>query len=88
MFNGCTSIVEAPGLAAATMTTDCYNTMFSGCTSLAAITTSQTSFTGCTNWMNNVAASGTFTCPAALGDDSTITRGTSACPTGWTVVNV
>lgn len=88
MFNGCTSIVEAPNLAAATMATDCYNTMFSGCTHLASIKTAQTSFTGCTNWVNNVAASGTFTCPAALGDDSTITRGTSACPTGWTVVNV
>ena len=39
------------------------------------------------NWLGSVAATGTFKCPAALGDDSTIARGTSNCPNGWTVVN-
>lgn len=31
------------------------------------------------SWLNNVAASGTFTCPAELPD----TRGASNIPTGW-----
>ena len=26
-------------------------------------------------------------CPTALGTNATITRGTNACPEGWTVVN-
>ena len=43
------------------------------------------------NWMTSAGSSATgtktFTCPAALGTDSTITRGDSNCPAGWTVVN-
>ena len=34
-----------------------------------------------------MSANGTFTCPEALGRDATIQRGSSYCPTGWTVVN-
>lgn len=26
-------------------------------------------------------------CPTALGTNATITRGVSACPEGWTVIN-
>ena len=64
--------------------------MCNGCTKLNDVTVSLTAW-GTTNdtgsWLGNVAASGTFRCPAALGTDSTITRDASHCPSGWTVVN-
>ena len=85
MFHGCASISTAPVLLAPTMTTDCYNSMFYGCSLIDEITTSQTSFEGCTNWVNGVSVSGTFTCPAELGTESTIERGVSACPENWEV---
>ena len=34
MFQGCTSLVQAPALPATTLATDCYASMFSGCTRL------------------------------------------------------
>ena len=34
MFNGCTSLIEAPQLSATTLDTECYHNMFQGCTSL------------------------------------------------------
>ena len=34
MFNGCTSLTQAPELPAITLTSNCYNSMFNGCTSL------------------------------------------------------
>ena len=85
MFQGCSAITFAPELPAATMVTDCYAAMFSGCSNLAKIQTKQTSFTGCSNWVANVAANGNFYCPPTLGTESTIARGVSACPVGWGV---
>ena len=63
MFNGCTNIEIAPELPATTLVSNCYNEMFNGCSSLnyinaAFITTPGTSYTN--NWVNGVAASGTF----------------------------
>ena len=91
LFYGCTSLTAAPELPATTLATRCYSNMFSGCTSLAYIAVKFSSFIGTSygflNWVNGVAASGTFRCPTALGTDATISRGTSACPDGWTVVN-
>ena len=57
MFNGCTSLVEAPALPATNVTNDrCYNYMFSGCTSLKRIKMNASSgslgpymFNGCTS---------------------------------------
>ena len=85
MFSGCTSLTAAPELPATTTTTNSYREMFNGCTSLANITVAFTSWDPSSqydfyNWVTGVAASGTFTCPTA--------RGTSKCPSGWTVVNV
>ena len=34
MFNGCTSLTNAPALPATTLASDCYKSMFNGCTSL------------------------------------------------------
>ena len=68
--------------------------MFKGCTSLATVRTAQTQAWGDGTsddpslfWLEGVAATGTFYCPTALGTNATITRGVSACPEGWTVIN-
>jgi hypothetical protein len=87
MFSGCTALIQAPMLYAVTTTTNCYNNMFVKCSSLNHIVTKQTSFSGCQSWLSNVSSNGTFVCPTVLGTNETITRGVSACPEGWTVVN-
>ena len=94
MFYGCTSLTATPLLPATSLPTRCYFAMFSGCTSLTTVRTAQTQAWGDGTsddptylWVNGVAASGTFYCPTALGTNATITRGGSACPEGWTVVN-
>ena len=87
MFSGCTSLAQAPELPATTLVTACYANMFNGCEKVSLISTRQTSFTGCTNWLPGVAQSGIFYCPTSLGTDETIVRGINACPEGWTVIN-
>ena len=87
MFKGCTSLVNAPELPATTLKRYCYSNMFEGCEKVSLISTRQTSFTGCTNWLSGVAQSGIFYCPTSLGTDETIVRGINACPEGWTVIN-
>lgn len=56
--------------------------MFNGCSNLASIDVSFTAWAGTatSNWLNSVAATGTFTCPAELPD----TRSASRIPEGWT----
>ena len=89
MFHGCTALAAAPALPATTLAFNCYYYMFQGCTALNNVTTHQTTFdTSQDGWLTDVAATGTFYCPSALGTNATITRGTSACPAGWTVVNI
>ena len=89
MFSGCTSLTTAPALPATSLVSNCYRQMFYGCTSLASIRIGSTGWrTGATySWVYNVAASGTFYCPTALGTDATITRSADYCPEGWTVIN-
>ena len=63
MFMGCTSLTAAPELPAATLAENCYGSMFDGSTNLAAVTCLATDFsaTDCTtNWLKNVAATGTL----------------------------
>ena len=84
MFSGCTSLASAPELPAMSLTDSCYNNMFKNCTSLASIEVQFDEWVEDTtdSWLDGVAASGTFTCPASLEkifDDSHI-------PAGWTVV--
>lgn len=60
--------------------------MFNGCTSLSSVDVAFTSWgigSETNNWLNNVAASGTFTCPAELS----VIRDESHIPTGWNVVH-
>ena len=94
MFRGCTSLTATPLLPATALPTGCYFGMFEDCTSLATVRTAQTQAWGDGTsddpslfWLEGVAATGTFYCPTALGTNATITRGVSACPEGWTVIN-
>ena len=87
MFANCTSLTTAPELPATTLAFGCYSTMFKGCTSLSAITCLATDISAnqCTsNWVTNVAASGTFTKAASMNNWTT---GNNGIPSGWTVVD-
>ena len=85
MFKDCTSLVTAPVLPAITLVTDCYGNMFFGCTSLnyiKAMFTTIPSSNYTREWVNGVAATGTFIknseAPWNLSCAASI-------PTGWTV---
>ena len=85
MFDGCISLETAPELPATTLVDSCYNYMFNGCTSLNYIyamftTTPSTTYTN--NWVQNVAASGTFVKSNYAEWDVT---GVHGIPTSWTV---
>lgn len=96
MFSGCTSLTTAPVLPATTLVDSCYSSMFNGCTSLTSITCLATEFNndytginnnltdGCSDWVDGVAVSGTFT----KSNGATWTTGTSGIPSGWTVESV
>lgn len=84
LFRDCTSLTSAPALPATTLANNCYYKMFNGCSSLSSVEVNFTDWsTGTSNWLNGVAASGTFTCPAAL---DTTTRDSTHVPADWTVV--
>ena len=93
MFVNCSKLISAPVLPAETLVTGCYWQMFSGCTSLNSVTMLATNIeaTGClTNWMEGVAATGTFIKAASLeqGTESgKIPTGASGIPSDWTVKN-
>ncbi len=85
MFYGCTSLTTAPELPATTLVEYCYSDMFSSCTNLSSVTCLATdiSASSCTdNWLDGVAATGTFTKAASM---SSWTTGASGIPSGWTV---
>ena len=85
MFEGCTKLTTAPVLPAIQLVDNCYEQMFKGCKLLNYIKCLATdiSATNCTsNWLNNVAASGTFVKDETMTSWST---GTSGIPSGWTV---
>lgn len=86
MFKLCTNMTTAPTLPATTLVSDCYSSMFYGCSSLNSIkclaTSGINSSNSTTDWVNGVAASGTFT--RASGVTSWPT-GNNGIPTNWTV---
>jgi hypothetical protein len=85
MFNGCTSLTTAPVLPATTLASSCYGNMFRNCTSLnyiKAMFTTTPSATYTSNWVNGVAATGTFVKNSAAQWD---VSGANGVPTGWTV---
>ena len=90
MFQNCTSLTTAPTLPATRLTRDCYSYMFHGCPNLNYIkamftTTPGSSYTS--NWLSGVASSGTFEKNPSATWDSSISRGTSTVPEGWTITN-
>ena len=85
MFYSCTSLKIGPELHATTLDYCCYYSMFYGCTSLNYIKCLATtmSATDCTtNWVNNVAASGTF---ITVNNPPTWTRDIHGIPANWDV---
>lgn len=85
MFSGCTSLTTAPELPATTLANNCYTYMFYGCTNLNSITCLATdiSISSCTtNWVDGVAATGTFIKAASM---TSWTTGNNGIPSGWTV---
>ena len=87
MFYGCTSLTTAPELTATTLTSNCYSHMFDNCTKLNYIKCLATdiSASAClSNWVTNVASSGTFVKATSMTSWPT---GTSGIPSGWTVVD-
>ena len=85
MFKGCTALTSAPVLPATTLVSNCYNSMFRGCSNLNHIeayftTTPGDSYTS--NWVNGVAASGTFVKSLAA---TWTTTGVNGIPASWVV---
>ena len=83
MFELCTSLTTAPELPATTLAKNCYSYMFSDCNKLTSINVNFSAWNpsnATTNWLAEVASSGTFTCPAALPDN----RNENSIPVGWT----
>jgi hypothetical protein len=87
MFKYCTSLVEAPEIHSTNGEYMSYKEMFRGCSNLRRVKTAQTSFDGCSSWLGEVASAGEFICSTSLGTNSSIRRGSSYCPSGWTVIN-
>ncbi|MBR5541609.1 MAG: leucine-rich repeat protein, partial [Bacteroides sp.] len=89
MFMNCTSLTSAPALPATTLKTGCYFQMFRHCTSLNSVTMLATdtdiSATNClTDWLEDVADTGTFTKAASM---TSLPRDIHGIPSGWTVEN-
>ena len=84
MFEGCTGLTSAPDLPASALVKDCYRRMFYGCSVLNAVRCMATSGINTngstTDWLQNVAATGTFTQSLS----ATWPRSTSGIPISWT----
>ena len=80
-------ITSAPDLLAPTLTNECYGNMFNGCSQLNYIkclaTGGFSATSALTNWVSNVAATGTF----VKDSNTTWNTGNSGIPTGWVVVD-
>ena len=86
MFQSCTSLTTAPVLPATTLSLYCYSQMFDSCTSLnyikAMFTEIPSNNNPISNWVRNVAATGTFVKNNAATWN---VWGNSGIPSGWTV---
>ena len=88
MFYECSALTTAPELPATTLADNCYARMFWRCTSLSSLKVAFTTWGSETsNWLNSVAATGTFECPQTLIDNTT-ERGNSTVPESWNMVAV
>ena len=85
MFQACRELTKAPLLPAVTLAANCYNNLFNGCSALnyiKALFTTTPSNSYSYNWVNNVAASGTFVKNSAA---TWTTTGVHGAPSGWTI---
>jgi hypothetical protein len=86
MFQNCTALTTAPALPATTLVSSCYYAMFQGCSNLNFIEMMATNIyaSSCmTDWVKNVASSGTFIKNA---NARWTTTGNNGVPTGWTII--
>jgi hypothetical protein len=87
MFSGCTSLTIAPELPATTLSNNCYQYMFNGCSNLKYIKclAIDISASNCTsNWVYGVSTSGLF----VKNPNMTVEnwgRGTSRIPNNWDI---
>lgn len=88
MFQDCSGMTTAPVLPAETLTSECYQGMFNGCRILNNITCLATNISASNclyQWVNSVqTTSGTFYKNPNM---SSWTRGISAVPNNWTIVD-
>lgn len=88
MFVRCAALTTAPELPATTLVSGCYKNMFERCSLLnyiKALFTTAPNNTYTQNWVNGVAATGTFVKNASA---TWTTTGVNGIPTGWTVETV
>ena len=91
MFENCTALTTAPELPVYQLVDSCYAYMFQGCTSLNYVSVGFDNWypTNATdNWLNSVAATGTFVCPSTLlGNTPEDLRSTSTVPASWNMTS-
>ena len=91
MFENCTSLTEAPELPAYQLFDSCYAYMFQGCTSLNYVSAGFDNWVptnATSDWLNNVASTGTFVCPSTLIDNTPADlRSTSTVPSSWNMTS-
>ena len=83
MFHDCNSLTSAPELPATTLADGCYAYMFKGCESLNSVTCLATNISAESStkeWLDAVAATGTFTKAPGMNWGT----GISGIPEGWT----
>ena len=95
MFNGCSSLVNAPALPATTLASSCYESMFSGCRKLKEIYcnaryssgTTEITSSICYSWLSGVP--NTTDCTFHKNPDwsGPTTRGNNTIPSNWQIVN-
>lgn len=87
LFNGCTSLVNAPELPAEILVENCYRSMFQNCSVLQSIKIDAIDISATLaldSWLSNVSNSGTFIKKRNVDYPS----GTNGIPTGWTVEEI
>ena len=90
MFNMCKNLKKSPIIKGDITSSSCER-MFYGCSNLSDVTylgTTSPSSSNSRNWMQNVAATGTFYMRQDATWDSTVTRDANGIPEGWTIVKV
>lgn len=87
MFKGCVGLTKAPVLSATSLPIRCYQKMFQECKNLSEVNVSFTKWeyeynaNETTDWLLDVAPTGTFICPKALPEE----YGANRIPEGWTI---